>query len=293
MSIQISALNYVYMAGSPFEKHALQDINLTINDGEFVGIIGHTGSGKSTLIQHLNGLIKPSSGRIVFDDICITEKGADLKKLRQRVGLVFQYPEHQLFEETVYKDIAYGPKNMGLSQEEIDERVREAMNYVGLTEKYMNRSPFELSGGQKRRVAIAGVLAMRPEVLILDEPAAGLDPAGREEILTQIRALYLARKMTVLFVSHSMEDVARIAGRIIVMNRGRVAMDGKPAEIFSHAAELRKMGLDVPQVTQLADALRARGLEIENSIYTLERAKATILMLLNRKEKQEQGGQSC
>ncbi len=293
MAIEISGLNYVYMAGSPFEKHALRDVNLTIYDGEFVGIIGHTGSGKSTLIQHLNGLLKPSSGTIRVGGTDITAKGADLKTLRQRVGLVFQYPEHQLFEETVYKDVAYGPKNMGLSQDEIDERVREAMRYVGLTEKYMNRSPFELSGGQKRRVAIAGVLAMRPEVLILDEPAAGLDPAGREEILTQIRALYLAQKMTVLFVSHSMEDVARSAGRIIVMNQGTVAMDGKPAEIFSRAAELRSMGLDVPQITQLMEELRARGVAIDGSIYTLERAKATILMLLAQKEKQGQEAKTC
>ncbi|MBR5236833.1 MAG: energy-coupling factor transporter ATPase [Clostridia bacterium] len=285
MAIEISNLNYVYMAGSPFEKHALQNVNLTISDGEFVGIIGHTGSGKSTLIQHLNGLLKPTSGTICVDGVDITAKGADLKKLRQKVGLVFQYPEHQLFEETVYKDIAYGPKNMGLTQDEIDERVREAMNYVGLTDKYMNRSPFELSGGQKRRVAIAGVLAMRPDVLILDEPAAGLDPSGREEILTQIKALYLARKMTVLFVSHSMEDVARAAGRIIVMNRGTVAMDGKPSEIFSHAKELRSMGLDVPQITQLAASLAERGIPIDNNIYTIERAKATILMLLAQKEK--------
>lgn len=293
MAIQISDLNYVYMAGSPFEKLALHDVNLTIQDGEFVGIIGHTGSGKSTLIQHMNGLLKPSSGTITIGDTVITDKKADMKALRQRVGLVFQYPEHQLFEETVYKDIAYGPKNMGLSQEEIDERVREAMNYVGLSEKYMNRSPFELSGGQKRRVAIAGVLAMRPEVLILDEPAAGLDPAGREEILTQIRALYLERKMTVLFVSHSMEDVARTAGRIIVMNKGTVAMDGKPSEIFSRAKELREMGLDVPQITRLIDELRARGVAIDNSIYTLERAKATLLMLLAKKEQKEQGDATC
>ncbi len=293
MSIEISGLNYVYMEGTPFEKQALKDVNLTISDGEFIGIIGHTGSGKSTLIQHLNGLIKPSSGNITVNGMNITEKGADMKALRRQVGLVFQYPEHQLFEETVYKDIAYGPKNMGLSQEEIDERVREAMNYVGLSEKYMNRSPFELSGGQKRRVAIAGVLAMRPDVLILDEPAAGLDPAGREEILTQIRALYLKQKMTVMFVSHSMEDVARAASRIIVMNKGTVAMDGNPAEIFSRAKELREMGLDVPQITRLVDELRARGLKIDNSIYTLERAKATLLMLLAQKEKQEQGEKTC
>lgn len=283
MAIEIAGLNYIYMEGSPFEKHALKDITLTIDDGEFVGIIGHTGSGKSTLVQHLNGLLEPNSGTIKIGDMVITEKNTDMKKLRQKVGLVFQYPEHQLFEETVYKDISYGPKNMGLSQEEIDERVREAMNYVGLSEKYMNRSPFELSGGQKRRVAIAGVLAMRPDVLILDEPAAGLDPAGREEILTQIRALYLERKMTVLLVSHSMEDVARAAGRIIVMNHGSVALDGKPAEIFSQAKVLRRIGLDVPQITQLIDELRRRGISIDSSIYTIEKAKATIQMMLANK----------
>ncbi len=295
MAIEIRNLNYVYMEGSPFEKYALQDVNLTISDGEFVGIIGHTGSGKSTLVQHLNGLLKPSSGTITIDGTVITEKKADLKSIRQKVGLVFQYPEHQLFEETVYKDIAYGPKNMCVSQEEVDERVREAMNYVGLSEKYMNRSPFELSGGQKRRVAIAGVLAMRPDILILDEPAAGLDPAGREEILTQIRALYLERKMTVLFVSHSMEDVARTANRIIVMNQGTVAMDGKPSEIFSKASQLREIGLDVPQVTRLADELCRRGIKIDNGIYTVERAKATILMLLSNEEKvqEKRGETSC
>ncbi len=284
MSIEISGLNYVYMEGSPFEKHALKDVTLSIADGEFVGIIGHTGSGKSTLIQHLNGLLSPSSGSIVIDDIAVTEKGADIKKLRQKVGLVFQYPEHQLFEETVYKDISYGPKNMNLSQEEIDVRVREAMHCVGLSEKYMNRSPFELSGGQKRRVAIAGVLAMNPDILILDEPAAGLDPAGREEILTQIRALYLERKMTVIFVSHSMEDVARIAGRIIVMNQGTVALDGKPAEIFSQAELLRQMGLDVPQITELIMELRRRGIAFDSSIYTIEKAKTTIQLMLSKKQ---------
>jgi len=292
MAIEISNLQYIYMEGSPFEKEALKNVTLTIGDGEFVGIIGHTGSGKSTLIQHLNGLLMPTSGSIRTNGEDITQKGADLKALRQKVGLVFQYPEHQLFEETVYKDIAYGPKNMGLSQEEIDERVREAMNYVGLSEKYLNRSPFELSGGQKRRVAIAGVLAMRPDVLILDEPAAGLDPAGREEILTQIRALYLSRKMTVIFVSHSMEDVARVAGRIIVMNQGSVALDGTPAQVFSQADSLRSMGLDVPQITQLIALLRRRGVAIDSGIYTIERAKATLLMLLGTKQENEEG-KSC
>ena len=292
MAIEITDLNYIYMEGSPFEKKALDSVSLSIGDGEFIGIIGHTGSGKSTLIQHLNGLLMPHSGTIVINGEDITQKGADLKALRQTVGLVFQYPEHQLFEETVYKDVAYGPKNMGLSQEEVKERVQEAMNYVGLPESYMNRSPFELSGGQKRRVAIAGVLAMRPDVLILDEPAAGLDPAGREEILTQIRALYLARKMTVIFVSHSMEDVARVAGRIIVMNQGKIAMDGKPADIFSRPEELRSMGLDVPQITRLIALLREKGVPIDSSIYTIERAKASLLVLLADAIKQEEG-KSC
>ncbi len=287
MAIEISNLNYVYMAGSPFEKQALKDVNLSIKDGEFVGIIGHTGSGKSTLIQHLNGLIAPTSGSISVCGIDVTAKGADLKTLRQKVGLVFQYPEHQLFEETIYKDISYGPKNMGLSQDEIHERVLEAMRYVGLSEKYMNRSPFDLSGGQKRRVAIAGVLAMRPEVLILDEPTAGLDPAGREEILTQIRAIYLERKTTVLLVSHSMEDVAKVTNRIVVMNKGTVALDGKPKDIFAQEEALRSMGLDVPQITQLIGELKRRGVKIDQSIYTIEKAKATIQMLLAEKAKRE------
>ncbi len=287
MAIEISILNYVYMACSPFEKQALKDVNLSIKDGEFVGIIGHTGSGKSTLIQHLNGLIAPTSGSISVCGIDVTAKGADLKTLRQKVGLVFQYPEHQLFEETIYKDISYGPKNMGLSQDEIHERVLEAMRFVGLSEKFMNRSPFDLSGGQKRRVAIAGVLAMRPEVLILDEPAAGLDPAGREEILTQIRAIYLERKTTVLLVSHSMEDVAKVTNRIVVMNKGTVALDGKPKDIFAQEEALRSMGLDVPQITQLIGELKRRGVKIDQSIYTIEKAKATIQMLLAEKAKRE------
>lgn len=285
MGISIKNLEYIYMQGSPFEKKALSDVNLEIKDGEFVGLIGHTGSGKSTLIQHLNGLLKPHAGEIIVDGINIAEKGADLKTLRQKVGLVFQYPEHQLFEETVWKDVAFGPKNMGLSEEKIEERVVEAMNYVGLDDSFRKASPFELSGGQKRRVAIAGVLAMRPNVLILDEPAAGLDPAGREEILTQIRVLYLQSKMTVILVSHSMEDVARVAGRIIVMNHGSIAMDGKVSEIFSHADELRSMGLGVPQISELVAELRRRGIPLDLNIYTVEKAKAAILMLVKEKEK--------
>lgn len=283
MGIKIKHLEYTYMQGSPFEKKALTDINLEINNGEFVGLIGHTGSGKSTLIQHLNGLLKPQSGEIEVNGKNTLQKGVDLKELRREVGLVFQYPEHQIFEETVYKDIAFGPKNMGLTEQEIDERVKEAMSYVGLDESFCELSPFELSGGQKRRVAIAGVLAMRPSTLILDEPAAGLDPAGREEILTQVRALYLQSKMTVILVSHSMEDVARIAGRIIVMNQGTIAMDGRVAEVFSRAEELRAMGLDVPQVSSLAAELRRRGVKLSADIYTIEKAKAAIMLLAKEK----------
>ncbi|MBQ4516796.1 MAG: energy-coupling factor transporter ATPase [Clostridia bacterium] len=289
MGIKIRNLEYIYMQGSPFEKKALSDINLDIADGEFVGLIGHTGSGKSTLIQHLNGLLVPQIGEIEVNGISTKEKGAELKELRQEVGLVFQYPEHQIFEETVYKDVAFGPKNMGLSENEIHERVVEALTYVGLDDSYYEMSPFELSGGQRRRVAIAGVLAMRPKTLILDEPAAGLDPAGREEILTQIRALYLKSKMTVILVSHSMEDVARIANRIIVMNDGKIAMDGKVSEIFSRGDELKNMGLDVPQVSALATELIKRGVKLDSNIYTIERAKAAIMLLA----KEKRGAEEC
>lgn len=288
MAIRIENLNYIYMQGSPFEKHALKNINLEISDGEFIGLIGHTGSGKSTLIQHLNGLMEPTSGKVYLGETDITEKSVDRLSICKEVGLVFQYPEHQLFEETVYKDIAFGPSNLGLSKEEIDERVYEAMCHVGLDESYADKSPFSLSGGQKRRVAIAGVLAMKPNILILDEPTAGLDPAGREEILTQIRALHLARKMTVLFVSHSMEDVAKIAERIIVMNKGEIAMDGKPAEIFKRSEELTSMGLDIPQISKLIAVLRKRGVNINSDIYTVEKAKATISMLIGNKIKKEE-----
>ena len=283
MGITIRNLEHIYMEGSPFETKSLTGINLEIQDGEFVGLIGHTGSGKSTLIQHLNGLLKPQKGEIIVNGISTLEKDADLAKLRSEVGLVFQYPEHQLFEETVYKDVAFGPKNQGLSEDEVRARVTEALHYVGLDENMFDKSPFELSGGQKRRVAIAGVLAMRPKTLILDEPAAGLDPASREEILTQIRALYLNSKMTVILVSHSMEDVARIAGRIIVMNQGKIDMDGKVAEVFSQAERLRAMGLDVPQVSRLVKALRERGIPIDENIYTIEKAKAAIMLLMKDK----------
>ncbi|MBE7039488.1 MAG: energy-coupling factor transporter ATPase [Ruminococcaceae bacterium] len=288
MGIKIENLNYIYMQGSPFEKHALKDINLEISDGEFIGLIGHTGSGKSTLIQHLNGLMEPTSGTVIVDDTDIFAKTTDKLLVRRNVGLVFQYPEHQLFEETVYKDISFGPINLGLSKEEIHERVLEAMCHVGLDESFSDVSPFSLSGGQKRRVAIAGVLAMKPSVLILDEPTAGLDPAGREEILTQIKALRLARKMTVIFVSHSMEDVAKIAERIIVMNKGTIAMDGKPNEIFRRSSELIEMGLDIPQISKLILSLRERGLNINPDIYTVEKARTTLSLLISTKN--DKGG---
>ncbi len=286
MGIKIEHLDYVYMQGSPFERKALDDVCLEIKDGEFIGLIGHTGSGKSTLVQHLNGLLKPHSGKIFVDDLETTITGADLKNLRCKVGLVFQYPEHQLFEETVYKDIAFGPTNLGLSKDEVNKRVMEAMNYVGLSHDLMEQSPFELSGGQKRRVAIAGVLAMHPSVLVLDEPTAGLDPAGREEILTQIKSIYLKTKMTVILVSHSMEDVARLVHRLIVMNGGRVAMDGTVSEVFSHGSELRGMGLNVPQIHLLVEELIRRGVPLNDNIYTVEKAKAALMVYLNQQKKE-------
>jgi energy-coupling factor transport system ATP-binding protein len=284
VGIKIEKLDYVYMQGSPFERKALDNINLEINDGEFIGLIGHTGSGKSTLVQHLNGLLKPHGGSVVVNGRETTTKGEDLKKLRCEVGLVFQYPEHQLFEETVYKDIAFGPANLGLSKEEIDHRVKEAMNYVGLSYDLMEKSPFDLSGGQKRRAAIAGVLSMHPSVLVLDEPTAGLDPAGREEILTQVKSIYLKSKMTVILVSHSMEDVAKLVNRLIVMNQGRVAMDGPVSEVFARGDELRGMGLNVPQVHLLVDELIKRGVPLSKNIYTVEKAKAALMVYFNKQK---------
>ncbi len=286
MSIEIKNVDYVYSAGSPFERKALDNVNLTINDGEFIGLIGHTGSGKSTLVQHLNGLLKPSSGTVSINGTETSVKGEELKKIRCKVGLVFQYPEHQLFEETVYKDIAYGPKNLGFAPRQVDEKVKEAMNYVGLSHDLMDKSPFDLSGAQKRRVAIAGVLAMHPSVLVLDEPTAGLDPQGREEILTQIKSIYLKSKMTVILVSHSMEDVARLVNRLIVMNGGKVAMDGTVPEVFSHGDELRGMGLNVPQIHLLCDELIKRGVPLDNNIYTVEKAKAKLMLYMKNKEKE-------
>ena len=277
MSIVIEHLNYVYMTGGPYETKALSDVNLTIHDGEFIGLIGHTGSGKSTLVQHLNGLIMPTSGRVLVDGMDLADKGTDRRAVRQRVGLVFQYPENQLFEETVEKDIAFGPKNLGLDDAEIDRRVRDAMRRVALDyDRLHDRSVFELSGGQMRRVAIAGVLAMEPRTLVLDEPCAGLDPRGREEILGLIRDLHRDTGATIVMVSHSMDDVASLAERVIVMNHGRVAMDGAPREVFSRGAELRAIGLDVPQAVLLADKLRERGFDVPQGVYRVEEIKAVI-----------------
>ncbi len=287
--ISVRNLNYTYQPGMPFEQQALFDISFEIPDGDFAAIIGHTGSGKSTLIQHLNALVKPTSGSIIIDGVDITDKETDLKKIRQQVGLVFQYPEYQLFEETVYNDIAFGPKNMGLDETEIKERVYEAIKLVGLDEKYLNKSPFELSGGQKRRAAIAGVLSMRPKILVLDEPTAGLDPHGRDEILSQLLLMHQKRgDMTIIFVSHSMEDVAKLAQHIIVLEHGKVAMDGNVAEIFAKGDELAKIGLDVPQITRLTHELIANGVNIRPDIYTVDFAKKVYAELFK-----EEGADLC
>ena len=282
VAIKIENLEHIYMPGSPFEKKALDNVNIEIKDGEFVGLIGHTGSGKSTLVQHLNGLIKPQSGRILVNGRDTASKGEELKQLRFDVGLVFQYPEHQLFEETVYKDIAFGPTNLGLDKEEIDRRVKSAARCVGLSQEMLDKSPFDLSGGQKRRVAIAGVISMEPSVLVLDEPTAGLDPAGREEILAQIKSIHNEGNMTVILVSHSMEDVARLVDRLIVMNEGKVFADGTVDEIFSQGKELRNIGLNVPQISVLIDELVSRGMDINKNIYTIEAAKNELLAYFKR-----------
>ena len=279
--IKAENVNYIYQQGMPFERQALYDVNIEIEDGSLVALIGHTGSGKSTLIQHFNALVKPTSGKIIINGIDVTAPKADLRLVRKTVGLVFQYPEHQLFEETVYKDIAFGPKNMGFSDEEIDKRVRESAALVGLKEKHLTRSPFDLSGGQKRRVAIAGVLAMNPEILILDEPTAGLDPKGRDEILATIKKLHEENKeMIIIFVSHSMEDVAKTAERVIVMNDGHVEMQGTVAEVFAQAEHLQKIGLNVPQVTLLTDKLRLAGYDLPEHIYTVKYAADAIKKLI-------------
>ena len=274
----------VGIADSAFKKQALKDVNLTIHDGEFIGLIGHTGSGKSTLIQHLNGLVRATSGNIYFNDTDIYDEKFVMKNLRAKVGLVFQYPEHQLFEVTVMKDVCFGPHNLGLSDEECEARAKEALNLVGLKEKYWTKSPFELSGGQKRRVAIAGVIAMHPEVLILDEPTAGLDPKGRNDILGQIAALHAQKKMTVILVSHSMEDVAQYVDRIIVMSRGQVRFDDTPKNVFKHYEELEKIGLAAPQVTYLCHELRQKGFDISENVTTVDEARTAILNVFGRTE---------
>lgn len=276
MSIVLDHVNYTYSAGTAYEKHALKDINLVIPDGQFIGLIGHTGSGKSTLIQHLNGLIKATSGAIYYNGHDIYDDDFSKKELRTKVGLVFQYPEHQLFETTVVKDVEFGPKNMKLPQLEVQMRTFEAIKMVGISEELYDASPFELSGGQKRRVAIAGVLAMKPEVLVLDEPTAGLDPMGRDEILDQIAAIQKERGITVILVSHSMEDVAKYVDRLIVMDHGSVQFDGTPKEVFAHYKELEGMGLAAPQVTYVMERLKAQGMQVGDAT-TVEEARDEIL----------------
>lgn len=282
MEIRIEHLNYIYGLGTSYEKKALDDISLTIRSGEFIGIIGHTGSGKSTLIQHLNGLNRASSGQIFVDGKKIYEDGYPMRQLRFRVGLVFQYPEYQIFETTVLKDICFGPKNQGLSEEEAGGRARAAMRMVGLDESYENKSPFELSGGQKRRVAIAGILAMNPEVLVLDEPTAGLDPKGRDDILGVLKQLHQESGITVVLVSHSMEDVANYASRIIVLDKGKVLYDDIPARVFSHVEELESIGLAAPQVTYVMRALRRMGWDVSQDVTTQAEAADEILEVLRK-----------
>ena len=280
MPIEIKNLSHTYSVGSPFQATAINKINLTIDDGEFIGIIGHTGSGKSTLIQHLNGLLKPTEGQVLVDGTDINEKGADLRGVRQKIGLVFQYPEHQLFEETVIKDVGFGPKNLGLSADEIDAKVRRALSHVGLSyDEIGPRSPFELSGGQMRRVAIAGVLAMAPKVLVLDEPTAGLDPQGRDSILAMVKELHEKESMTVIMVTHAMDDIAELATRLIVMSRGEVKMTGTPGEIFSNPQAMTDIGLGVPQAALLAAELRKMGYRLPKDIYTLDEIETALCTL--------------
>lgn len=278
--IKIHDLCYTYMSGGPFEKAAVKNVNLTLNSGEFIGLMGHTGSGKSTLIQMIAGIVKPTSGTIEIEGRELYSKDCDMRKMRFKTGLVMQYPEYQLFEETVFKDIAFGPGNMGLPEEEIKRRVLFAASLVGLPDDILEKSPFELSGGQKRRVAIAGVLAMEPQILILDEPTAGLDPAGRDEILCKIKDMHQRLGITVILVSHSMEDLANLTDKIVVMNEGTLAMHDKTAEIFKHSAELKKMGLSVPQITEVCETLRMKGLPLSEGIYTVEAAKAELEKIL-------------
>ena len=276
MPIEIKHLTHVYMPGTPFETRALDDVNLTISDGEFVGIIGHTGSGKSTLISHLNALIRPEAGHVIVSGVDVGQKGQSLIEIRREVGLVFQYPEYQLFEETVEKDVGFGPKNLGLQEAEVQERVYGALKQVGLGEEIFEKSPFELSGGQKRRVAIAGVLAMRPSTLVLDEPVAGLDPAGREELLSVIEGIH-RDGTTIVMVTHSMDDAARLSNRLIVLNHGRIAFDATPGEVFLHEAELREMGLDVPECVKLVRLLNAQGFHLSEGLFRMEDVREAVL----------------
>ena len=280
--LRVENLTHTYSAGTPFQRNAVEEMNLDVMPGEFLGIIGHTGSGKSTLIQHLNGLLRPTSGHVYLDGKDIWAEPKKIRNVRFQVGLVFQYPEYQLFEETVYKDIAFGPGNMGLTKEEIDRRVRESAAFVGLGEELLDKSPFELSGGQKRRVAIAGVIAMEPKVLILDEPTAGLDPLGVESILGNIRDYHKAHNATIIMVSHSMVDVARTVDRLVVVNDGELPYCGTPREVFQHGAELEQMGLGVPQMTRVFHRLREMGVDIDPSVYTIDQAKAAILAAIHQ-----------
>ena len=283
MSIKITNLTHIYAPDSPFESKAIDNVSLEIYDGEFIALIGHTGSGKSTLIQHLNGLLKANEGQILINDFDITASGVSLVDIRKKVGLVFQYPEYQLFEETIEKDISFGPRNLGLSEEEINQAVRYSMSLVGLDyEKSKDKSPFDLSGGQKRRIAIAGVLAMKPEILILDEPTAGLDPKGRDDILSNIKEIHEKEKNTIILVSHSMDDVAKLADRLLVMNHGKVEFFDTPIEVFKNEARLKEIGLDVPQVLHLANQLREKGFEISSDILTIDDIKNEIVKNLKR-----------
>ncbi len=288
MSLEVKHLTHTYSAGSPLQSTAVHDVSLTIEDGEFVCIVGHTGSGKSTLVQHLNGLLKPTSGQVLVDGEDLNGEHADRRRVRQKVGLVFQYPEYQLFEETIAKDIAFGPKNQGLSEEEIDRRVRRAMAHVHLDyDKYAERSPFDLSGGQMRRVAIAGVLAMEPRVLILDEPAAGLDPRGRDRILTMLQELHQEGNVTIVMVSHSMDDCARLATRMIVMSHGELVMTDTPRNVFRQVEKMESIGLGVPEAAQLAHRLRQKGLSLPDDLYTPEELQTHLLRLWKEKQEQE------